>query len=61
MDLAQIHHKANILIAQTYGSTNIPIRGSIIVSVNNIPYIVYFHKIEDGWCIDKTEYYNSKI
>lgn len=31
MDLAQIYHKANLLIAQTYGLTGIPEKGYVIV------------------------------
>lgn len=29
MDLVQIYHKANILIAQTYGITGVPEKGTI--------------------------------
>ena len=46
MDLAGIYHKANILIAQTYGITGVPEKGYVIVTVNNVRYIVYFYKIE---------------
>ena len=35
MDLAGIYHKANILIAQTYGITGVPEKGYVIVTVNN--------------------------
>ena len=42
MDLAGIYHKANILIAQTYGITGVPEKGYVIVTVNNVRYIVYF-------------------
>ena len=45
MDLAGIYHKANILIAQTYGITGVPEKGYVIVTVNNVRYIVYFYKI----------------
>ena len=31
MDLAGIYHKANILIAQTYGITGVPEKGYVIV------------------------------
>lgn len=51
MDLVQIYHKANILIAQTYGITGVPEKGYVIVTVNNVRYIVYFYKIESGWNI----------
>ena len=44
MDLVQIYHKANILIAQTYGITGVPEKGYVIVTVNNVRYIVYFYK-----------------
>ena len=44
MDLAGIYHKANILIAQTYGITGVPEKGYVIVTVNNVRYIVYFYK-----------------
>ena len=30
MDLVQIYHKANILIAQTYGITGVPEKGYVI-------------------------------
>lgn len=53
MDLVQIYHKANILIAQTYGITGVPEKGYVIVTVNNVRYIVYFYKIESGWNIEK--------
>ena len=55
MDLAGIYHKANILIAQTYGITGVPEKGYVIVTVNNVRYIVYFYKIESGWNIEKVE------
>ena len=55
MDLVQIYHKANILIAQTYGITGVPEKGYVIVTVNNVRYIVYFYKIESGWNIEKVE------
>mgnify|MGYP001030318132 CR=1 FL=1 len=48
MDLAGIYHKANILIAQTYGITGVPEKGYVIVTVNNVRYIVYFYKIESA-------------
>lgn len=51
-DLAGIYHKANILIAQTYGITGVPEKGYVIVTVNNVRYIVYFYKIESGWNIE---------
>ena len=53
MDLAGIYHKANILIAQTYGITGVPEKGYVIVTVNNVRYIVYFYKIESGWNIER--------
>lgn len=56
MDLVQIHHKANILIAQTYGIIDIPEKGYVIV-VDNIKYIVYLYKIESGWNIEKVKEY----
>ena len=49
------YHKANILIAQTYGITGVPEKGYVIVTVNNVRYIVYFYKIESGWNIEKVE------
>ena len=55
MDLAGIYHKANILIDQTYGITGVPEKGYVIVTVNNVRYIVYFYKIESGWNIEKVE------
>ncbi len=55
LDLAGIYHKANILIAQTYGITGVPEKGYVIVTVNNVRYIVYFYKIESGWNIEKVE------
>ena len=33
MDLAGIYHKANILIAQTYGITGVPEKGYVIVKI----------------------------
>ena len=51
----QIYHKANILIAHTYGITGVPEKGYVIVTVNNVRYIVYFYKIESGWNIEKVE------
>lgn len=53
MDLVQIYHKANILIAQTYGITGVPEKGYVIVTVNNVRYIVYFYKI-----VFATDYYS---
>ena len=47
MDLAGIYHKANI--------TGVPEKGYVIVTVNNVRYIVYFYKIESGWNIEKVE------
>ena len=61
MDLAGIYHKANILIAQTYGITGVPEKGYVIVTVNNVRYIVYFYKIESGWNIEKLFKFYSKI
>ena len=29
--------------------------GYVIVTVNNVRYIVYFYKIESGWNIEKVE------
>ena len=55
MDLVQIYHKANILIAQTYGITGVPEKGYVIVTVNNVRYIIYFYKLESGWNIEKVE------
>lgn len=57
MDLAQIYHKANLLIAQTYGLTGIPEKGYVIVFVNDIKYIVHFYRMESGWNIEKVEEY----
>ena len=48
MDLAQIYHKANLLIAQTYGLTGIPEKGYVIVFV---------YRMENGWNIEKVEEY----
>lgn len=42
MDLAGIYHKANILIAQTYGITGVPEKGYVIVTVNNVRYYCIF-------------------
>lgn len=55
MDLAQIYHKANLLIAQTYGLTGIPEKGYVIVFVNDVKYIVHFYRMENGWNIEKVE------
>ena len=61
MDLAQIYHKANLLIAQTYGLTGIPEKGYVIVFVNDVKYIVHFYRMENGWNIEKVEEYRLNI
>ena len=38
-----------------YGITGVPEKGYVIVTVNNVRYIVYFYKIESGWNIEKVE------
>ena len=52
MDLVQIYHKANILIAQTYGITGVPEKGYVIVTVNNVRYIVYFYRHCPKFCVN---------
>ena len=49
MDYNKIYYEANLKIAATYGVTDIPLKGYIIVTVDNKSYKVYFEKKEDGW------------
>ena len=58
MDIAKIHHEANCLIAETYGTTSIPVLGSVIVTDKGKSYKVHFQKVEEekeGWNITYTE------
>lgn len=55
MDLQKIYREANCLIAQTYGSTDVPENGNVTVIVDGITYIVHFRKVESGWNIIKAE------
>ena len=55
MNLAKIHNDANSLIADTYGVTEIPNHGSVIVSDDGKTYKVYFEKVESGWLITETK------
>ena len=43
------------VIAQQKMKTGVPEKGYVIVTVNNVRYIVYFYKIESGWNIEKVE------
>lgn len=51
MNYAKINYEANCLISQTYGSTVIPEKGKVTVTVDGIQYVVSFCKKEDGWII----------
>ena len=59
MNIAKIHHEANSLIAETYGTTNISEFGSVIVTGEEKSYRVYFQKKETGWLLFVQTQYNS--